>query len=360
MPINPSYKSAFLKPDNTVSDALKNMLETGFKTVLVVDEHEILLGIVTDWDIRAAFLKGVTVESPVGGIMNTNPGTGPAGLSILEYQDLIIARGNDSLPIVDEAGRAVDLIVLRDLIQKDVLENPMLIMAGGQGKRLWPLTRDIPKPLLPVGKKPVLEHILHHARYQGFQNVWVSTHYKSEQIEDFLRENSPANLDVNIIREENPLGTAGSLKALYREGAEGENRPIFIMNGDILTTLDFQNMLDWHLSNGNKLTLCCRQYTHAVPYGVLDTDGQDVQRIREKPVECYNVNAGIYLVEPDILTYIPDNVHFDMPDLINLLLDKNLKVGAYPISESWIDIGQHADYEKANIDVEQYLGKGSS
>jgi len=200
----------------------------------------------------------------------------------------------------------------------------------------------------------MLEHILNHVKSQGFRHLWVSTHYKSEQIESFLEANTPAGMEAQIIKEENPLGTAGCLKWLLNEESD---EPVFIMNGDILTTLDFQSMLDWHKSHGNLLTLACRQYTVEIPYGILETDGQQLTGIQEKPRKVYNMNAGIYLLEREALQYIPDNTRFDMTDLMEKLLDAGRMVGAFPISEPWIDIGKHEDYQRVNRDAHQYLGK---
>jgi NDP-sugar pyrophosphorylase family protein len=209
--------------------------------------------------------------------------------------------------------------------------------------------------LLPVAERPMLEHILNHVSAQGFQNLWVSTHYKSEQIENFLETSTPEGLDAKVIKEENPLGTAGCLKALQAKERVENNEPIFIMNGDILTRLDFQAMLDWHRAHSNVLTLACRQYVVEIPYGILDTEGQRVIGIQEKPRKVYNMNAGIYLLEREVLEYIPENTHFDMTDLIDALLLAGRTVGTFPISESWIDIGQHEDYERANQDADHFL-----
>ncbi|WP_303673625.1 nucleotidyltransferase family protein [Vampirovibrio chlorellavorus] len=347
-----AFRRCFLISSLTLSDALRNMNDTGFRAAIVVDDKDRMLGLVTDGDVRKSLLKGISLNAPLTDVMNPQPLVGQAGLSREEYLPLMVENGNECLPIVDTKGRVVDLVFMRDFVQPELLKSSMVIMAGGAGKRLWPLTRITPKPLLPVANKPILQHILIHARSQGFKNVWVSTHYKAEQVENFLHTSTPSGMQANILREESPLGTAGCLKALE---THEDDKPLFIMNGDILTQLDFQAMLDWHRSHGNLLTVACRQFSHQVPYGVLETDGQRLISVQEKPTHYYNINAGIYLLERQALRYIPENVHFDMTDLIDALIHAERPVGTFPISESWIDIGQHEDYERVNRDSHQFL-----
>jgi dTDP-glucose pyrophosphorylase len=347
-----NFKSAFLTQDSTLQDALKNMNDSGFRAALVVDRHEKLLGLVTDFDIRSALMKGFMLDARVDAFMNKTPKVGKTTMEPGEYRKMMVKFGTDCLPIVDEKNRVANLVLLREFVEKDNLLSPIVIMAGGQGKRLWPLTQDTPKPLLQVGDRPMLGHILNHVKMQGFRNLFVSTHYKSEQIEDFLENNTPQGLETQIIKEENPLGTAGCLKGLQNEPSD---EPIFIMNGDILTTLDFQAMLNWHRTHENVLTLACRQYTVEIPYGILETEGQRLTGIEEKPRKVYNMNAGIYLVEREALRHIPENKYFDMTDLMNALLQAGLPVGTFPISEPWIDIGKHEDYELVNQETHRYL-----
>jgi dTDP-glucose pyrophosphorylase len=346
------FRASFLAPSLSLSDALENINATGFRVAIVVDTEEHLLGLVTDGDIRKSLLNGVSLQAPLTAVMNPHPLVGGIGLEPEETLALMVKNGNECLPIVDPQRRVVGLVFIRDFIPRPDLESAILIMAGGAGKRLWPLTEHTPKPLLPVNSKPLLGHILSHAKSQGFQNVWVSTHYKADQVETFLDSSTPEGIKVNILREKEPLGTAGCLKSMKNRP---DDKALFIMNGDILTKLDFKAMLDWHNVHGNILTVGCRQYTQQVPYGILQTDGQQLVGIQEKPIACYNINAGIYLVEREALAYIPDNVYFDMPDLIDALIGADRPVGTFPISEAWIDIGHHEDYERVNREPHQFL-----
>ena len=343
-----------LKPDQPLSEALRLMNGNGARITILVDDEQHLKGIITDWDIRNALLNGNCLDDTIDQFMNTKPVVAPIGLDTAEYLAILKQNGNECLPLIDEENRVVDLFLIRDMVEKTFLPSSMMIMAGGAGKRLWPLTKDTPKPLLPVADKPLLEHILNHAKGQGIEDVWISTHYQSEKIEAFLDTSTPDGMDAQVLREEMPLGTAGALKLFEGQNPSGD-KPILIMNGDILTTLNFQSLLEWHTVHDNILTVCSQQYSFQVPYGVLKTDGQNLVEVNEKPVEVYNVNAGIYLVDRKALSYIPENVHFDMTDLIDALIAQDLKVGTFPISEPWIDIGKHQDYERVNQESEKYL-----
>jgi dTDP-glucose pyrophosphorylase len=349
------FRCAFLASGDCLSSALENMNETGLRAALVVDEEERLLGLVTDGDVRKGLLKGVSLQAPLAEVMNPTPLVAEPGLPREAYLEILLQNKTECLPIVDSDRRVVDIVFMRDFVKKENIQNQMVIMAGGAGKRLWPLTKDTPKPLLPVGDKPLLKHILDRAGSQGFRTVWVSTHYQAEKIASFLHQSTPKGMQANVIREENPLGTAGCLKALQMHQ---DDKPLFIMNGDILTTLDFQSMLEWHNAHGNMLTIGCRQYSHQVPYGILETDGQNLISIREKPIYFYNINAGIYLIEREALQYIPEGIYFDMTDLIEALTDAGRQVGTFPITEPWIDIGQHEDYERVNRESEYFLSAG--
>ncbi len=349
------YRKAYLETTHSLADVLENLNKTGFKISLVVDKDETLLGIITDWDVRTALLKGVSLLTGVSGLMNSKPVVGRDTMTATELRDVMTKHKNEALPVVDENNRVTNLVLLRDYVPRDNHKCPIVIMAGGAGKRLWPLTLTTPKPLLPINERPILGHILNHIEAQGFEDIWVMTHYKSEMIENFLTADAPKSLNINVIREENPMGTGGSLKFLHNQALD---RPIFVMNGDILTRINFHDMLEWHHANNNVLTLGSRHFQYQVPYGVLNTEGQRLVQLEEKPVQHFNINAGIYLIDPMALQYIPDNRYFDMTDLIEVLLSSGQQVGTFPISEAWIDIGQPEDYARVNQDSEQYISVG--
>ncbi len=349
------HLKACIPTDSTLAMVLENLNGTGYKISLVIDSEQRLLGIVTDWDVRTALLNGLCLTTPVTQFMNIQPMVGKAGMSSTELRDIMLTGKRESLPVVDDDGKIVKLALLRDFVPRETVLSPMVIMAGGQGKRLWPLTLETPKPLLTVAERPILGHILNHIHALGFGYIKVVTHYKSEMIESFLEEETPVGLNVTVLKEENPLGTAGSLRLLTPQLS---NEPLFVMNGDILTTLDFQNMLEWHMVHNNIMTIGARYFQFQVPYGVLETDGQKLLSLQEKPVLNYNINAGIYLIQPAALDFIPPDRYFDMTDLIEILLVNGQTVGTFPISEPWIDIGRPEDYTRVNEESHQYLTAG--
>jgi len=222
-----------------------------------------------------------------------------------------------------------------------------VIMAGGFGQRLRPLTEKLPKPMLPVGEKPVMELIIDQLRNAGIQKVNVTTHFKPDKIRDYFGDGRAFGVDLTYVSEESPLGTAGALSLIGEK-----NEPLLVINGDILTQVDFRTMLAFHREHGAEITVGVRQYDLQVPYGVIESDGTTVTGLHEKPMLNFFVNAGIYFLEPSVHELIPQGEHFDMTELINALLAKGRPVASFPIVEYWLDIGQHADYAKAQEDIQ--------
>lgn len=348
-----AFSEAFIPPSYTLAEALKNLNQTGFRTSLVVDTDNHLLGLVADYDIRCALLHGVTLNTPVTDFMNQHYLTASDDMTPEARLLMMEEKGIDVLPVVNANGQVVDVVRIRDFVRPAIMDSPIVIMAGGYGKRLMPLTANTPKPLLPIGDKPLLGHTLDQIIDNGFQTTYVTTHYLAEQIEEFVQTYNDTELSVHLVQEDSPTGTAGSLKKL---DLPDNNQPIFVMNGDILTQLDFAAMHAWHREHGNTLTMASCYFQYQVPYGVFQIkEGQVISGIQEKPVYAWPVNAGIYLLDPVCLSLIPDDQDaFDMPDLIQALLLGGFQVGNFPLSEYWRDIGQHQDYEQVN---EEYLDR---
>jgi NDP-sugar pyrophosphorylase family protein len=252
------------------------------------------------------------------------------------------------LPLVDEQGRVAGILLRSDLVSSNLPAVSAVIMAGGFGTRLRPLTEHIPKPMLPVGDRPLLERTIGRLRDAGIRRVHVSTHYLSEMITNYFGDGQAFGVDLRYVAEDRPLGTAGALKLM-----DQRHEPLLVINGDILTSVDFRDMLAHHRAHRADVTIGVRQYDLQVPYGVVERSGAYVSALREKPVMCFLVNAGIYLLEPSVYRYIPDGETFDMPDLIQRLLDDGRPVVSFPIVEYWLDIGRHDDYEQAQEDVRQ-------
>jgi dTDP-glucose pyrophosphorylase len=337
-----------IKPSDTLEDAIKALHSGGARIVLVVDENTKLLGTVTDGDIRRSLIKHTSMERPIEKVMNSSPLT--ALLS--DNQEAIIFKMKSMdllhMPLVDDRGTLAGLETLQHLIKNKKYNNPVFLMAGGFGKRLHPLTEKIPKPLLNIGSKPILETIIRQFIDAGFHIFYISIHYKAEMIREYFGDGSNLNIKIEYIYENNPLGTAGSLGLLPEDSLE---LPIIIMNGDILTKVNFEHLLDFHNENNNIATMCIREFDFQVPYGVVDINGQDVVGIKEKPIHKFFVNAGIYVLESKLISRVDGGLYLDMPNFLETQIDKGDKVTAFPIHEYWLDIGRIEEYEKANREI---------
>jgi NDP-sugar pyrophosphorylase family protein len=246
------------------------------------------------------------------------------------------------LPVVDDAGRIVELLLRSDFVTEERLGLSAVIMAGGFGTRLRPLTDELPKPMLPMGDRPLLELTIERLREAGIHRVNLTTHYLAEKITSHFGNGQALDVDVNYVTEDRPLGTAGGLKLM-----SDVDETLLVINGDILTEVDFRSMLAYHRDHGADATVGVRQYELQVPYGVVECDGVRVRGVREKPVLTFLVNAGIYLLEPAVRRHIPDDQRFDMTDLIERLVEKGRHVVSFPVVEYWLDIGRPGDYEQA-------------
>jgi dTDP-glucose pyrophosphorylase len=323
---------------------------------LVVDEDQHFLGTVTDGDIRRAILAGLDLKSQVADLLQRRPvhlypapisapvDTPPANRLALMREARI-----RHLPLLDPRGCVVDLAMLDDWLTVRDSGLTAVVMAGGFGKRMRPLTDDRPKPMLPLGGKPLMEHLIEQLRDVGIERVQVTTHYKSEQIVDHFGDGATYGVQMEYVREEHPLGTAGALALL-----PASEQPLLVINGDILTRADFGALFAFHLDNHAEMTVGVREYQSQVPYGVVEVDGVEVVSVVEKPTTRYFVNAGIYLIDPAALSLVPrDGRTFDMPDLIAALLAEGRRVVSFPIREYWVDIGNIDHYAQAQADVDQ-------
>lgn len=325
----------------------------GCGIVLVVDQERHLLGTITDGDVRRAVLVGTHLESPVSELLRRRistkypkPVTALFGASTETLLNLLHQNILRQLPILDKEGSVVDLVMLDDLIPAQDLPLQAVIMAGGMGTRRMPLTEDLPKPMLPVGGKPLMELLIEQLQQVGIRRVNVTTHYKSEKISDYIGDGSSFGVELNYVNEDKPLGTGGALGLIDKP-----TEPMLVINGDILTKVDFRAMLAYHKEQAAVMTVGVKQYDLKVPYGVIECEGSQVCAVKEKPQMHSLVNAGIYLLEPQVYEFIDNGEHFNMTDLIQQLLDADQIVASFPITEYWLDIGQLVDYEKAQNDM---------
>ena len=324
--------------------------------VLVLDDRRRLLGTVTDGDLRRSLLAGLGLDTALEELLKrkaaspyAKPVSVPVGTPRDEILRLMEERVIRHMPVIDAEGQVMELVTSDQLIPHAVIPLQAVIMAGGYGKRLLPLTQNTPKPMLPVGEQPLMELMIGKLRDAGIRRVNVTTHFEPEKIRDYFGDGERFGVSLNYVPEERPLGTAGALRLI-----ESTEDPLLILNGDILTKVDFRARLDFHREHHAVITVGVRQYDLQVPYGVIESDGANVTGLREKPMLNFFVNAGIYLLEPSVHKYIPQGQRFDMTDLIKALLVEGRPVASFPIVEYWLDIGQHADYAKAQEDVKTW------
>ena len=342
-----------LSLSQAIRDAVSVINETRKGIALITNSDGRLIGTVTDGDIRRALLTGIQLDQSLEELQRVRedtpqkPVTAPLGTPREQLIPLMQRHQIQQIPLLDDDGRPAELWTLSELQPAVPLELQALIMAGGFGKRLRPLTDDTPKPMLPIGGRPLMEHVIAQLRTAGIERVNISTFYKPEKIVDHFRDGRDFGVDIRYVTEEQPLGTAGALRLL-----ENPDELVLVLNGDILTAVDYKALLDYHNDNAAALTIGVRRYEVNVPYGVVESEGVLVQRLVEKPSFHFFVNAGIYLVKPECLEYVPLNQRFDMPELIERLIAHEVPVIVFPIHEYWLDIGQHVDYKQAQQDIQ--------
>lgn len=324
--------------------------------VLVVDDDQRLVGTVTDGDVRRAMLASVDLKQSVSALLArkvsspyARPITAPVGADRSTYLNLLQQHNILHLPLLDENQRVMGMVRLDDFVPNGLVRLQAMVMAGGEGRRMRPLTEDVPKPMLPLGDRPLMEIIIRQLREAGIKRVNVATHHKSEKITDHFGDGSEFGVELNYVNEDRPLGTAGALGLM-----EEPQETLLVINGDILTQIDFRAMLAFHREHHGDLTVAVRQYDIQVPFGVVECQGAAVMRITEKPLLNFFVNAGIYLLEPVVYRYIPNGRPFDMTELIQRLLVDGRRVVSFPVREYWLDIGLPDDYQKAQSDIVQW------
>ena len=331
-------------PMSTIRSTVQIIDASAMQIALVISDAGKFIGTVTDGDIRRALLAGISLEEPVEKIMNKKP----AYCSPNEDREVVFAKmkakGFHHMPLVDKNGTLVGIETIDDLINPKVRENVVVLMAGGLGARLRPLTQDCPKPMLNIGGRPILETILLNFLEHGFKKFYISLNYKSEIITEYFGDGSRWGASISYIFEDQKLGTAGALSLL----PEIPTKSLIVMNGDLLTKVNFGHLLTSHEKYEAKATMCVREYDFQVPYGVVKIENQRITSIDEKPNHRFFVNAGIYVLEPETLKLIPSGESFDMPNLFEKIIERSELTSVFPIREYWLDIGQMSDFDRAN------------
>lgn len=333
-----------IAPGATVAQALETINRSEGKIALVVDADRRLLGVVTDGDFRRGLLRGVGLDQTVDKVMNPKPVVARQGEDRQRLLALMRREQYRQIPLVDQSGRLVGLETLLELLQIEERDNWVVILAGGRGVRLKPLTHAVPKPMLEIGSKPILEIMLDNLVEQGFRRFFFAVNYMAESIRAHFGDGSRFHVRIDYLAEDEPLGTAGALTLL----PDRPTRPVVVMNGDILTKTDFRALLDFHGRNRAMATMCVREFLFQVPFGVVTVDQHRIVDIREKPEERFLVNAGIYALEPAAIDLIPKGRAYDMPRLFDALLAQRQEAIVFPLREYWLDIGRLDDFIRAN------------
>ena len=346
--MNSDLQSVLLNADHLISDALVILNRAPSRIVLVVCKKGKLLGVVTDGDVRRGLLSGISIERQVVEIMNSKPLTANPETSIPDLLSIMNKNNIIAIPLMDH-DIPVGLETLESIssisLKKD---NPILIMAGGFGTRLRPLTDKCPKPMLKLDERPILKILLERFIKLGFENFYISTHYMPEVIQDFFGDGSRFNVNIQYVNEREPLGTGGSLRLLPEDIGD---LPIIMINGDILTKVDFSKILDFHQKNSASATIGVRTYEYKVPYGVVEGDNNQVTKLSEKPTQKFFINAGIYVINPTVIKTVDRDRYIDMPNILENLIDHDKKVLMFPLHEYWLDIGRPDDFERARRDI---------
>ena len=337
-----------MNDSTSIKKAMEVIDTSKIKIALVVSDNKQLIGTITDGDIRRAILKGVTLSDPVKDIMNRNFIYSEVGESREKILQLAKLNQIQQVPIVDKNCILVGIEDISSPLLPVKRQNKVVLMVGGLGTRLRPLTNETPKPLLKVKDKPILEIILEGFIKYGFNDFIFSVNYKSEMIEEYFGDGKRFGVNIQYAHDRERMGTAGSLSFIKKKLTED----FLVMNGDLLTNINFEHLLEFHFNNNSKATMCVREYDFQVPYGVVNIQEHNIASIEEKPVHKFFVNAGIYMLNPSVLKYIPENSFFDMPTLFNILIQSKEKVLPFPVREYRLDIGEIGEYNKANSEYD--------
>jgi dTDP-glucose pyrophosphorylase len=341
-----TWKNALIPPDASIRQAIAAIDNSRIQIALVVGPDALLIGTVTDGDIRRALLRGISVDDPIATVMNGKPTTLPQEESAQRAHDLMRRTTHRCIPRVDGRGGITGVWHLSDFLQTEVHDNVVVVMAGGLGTRLNPITEALPKPLIRIGAKPILETILDNFREFGFREFYLSVNYKAEMVKEYFGDGSRWGISIRYLEESKRLGTAGALSLLPVR----PTKPLIVMNGDLLTKVNFQQLLDFHHDHDDAATMCVREYDLKVPFGVVTMEDHHITAVDEKPVQRFFVNAGIYVLEPDTLDCVPREEQFDMTSLFQMLVESGQRVSAFPIREYWLDVGRLDDLERARLE----------
>jgi len=340
-----NFHGLVLNSSASIRQAMETIDKGAVRIALIIDSDDRLIGTISDGDIRRAILGGKSLDASIEGTYCSEPVTATTDTKRETLLTLAHEHAISKIPLVSSDGKLIGLETLDDLITPTKKDNHVVLMVGGLGTRLRPLTESTPKPMLHVGGKPILQTIVERFVSYGFVNLTLCLNYKSEIIRNYFDDGSKFGANIDYILEEKRMGTAGALSLMKRS----LDAPFFVMNGDLLTSVNFESLLDFHVDNNALGTMCVREYDFQVPYGVVEVDGASIKSIHEKPVHKFFVSAGIYMLSPEVLGMIPCDEFFDMPTLFEKIVEEHeVRAISFPLREYWIDIGRIEEYEKAN------------
>ena len=338
-----------LRQNATIKEALGIIDSGAMQIALVVDDNDKLLGTLTDGDIRRGILRGLDLDSSIETIVFKEPAIAKISSTKEEILKIALSKKLHQIPIVDDNGIVLDLKEIEELVEPKIKTSRVILMVGGLGTRLRPLTQDTPKPMLKVGNKPILQTIVERFAEYGFVNITMCVNFNASIIRDYFGDGKEFGVNIDYVLEEKRMGTAGALSLLKERPSE----PFFVMNGDLLTNVNFEHIFNYHILNKATATMCVREYDYEVPYGVVKMNDNKIIEIAEKPVQKFFVSAGIYMLSPEILDLIPKNEFYDMPALFEKLIKLSKNVISFPIREYWLDIGRMEEYQRANEEYKE-------
>ena len=333
------WKKSVANQSATIRDAFEILNRAGLRIVLVIDSDGVLLGTVSDGDIRRGLLNGLNLESSIKSVLNSNSVVVTSDRPRWQILELMSTYKVQQIPVVDSTHRLIDLHLYEDFTVENKRANTVVIMAGGRGARLYPKTENCPKPLLQISGKPILEHVINRAKAQGFSRFVICIHYLGHMIEEYFGDGERFGIRIEYLREETPLGTAGGLGSLVTSPGV----PFIVTNGDVITDISYGQLIDFHLQQNSMATMAVRKFDLVNPFGVVKLAGNQIIGFEEKPVVSSMVNAGVYALNPEALNYLLKDTHSDMPQLFQQLQEADHSISAYPIFEGWMDLGSPED-----------------
>jgi len=350
-----SWRESLLPATVSIGEVIRNLNMFGLKIVMVTDEQGVLIGTISDGDVRRGLLKGLGLSSSIAGIMNRNALVVPVAVDRALVKQLMLTNKIHQIPVVDEGRRVVGLHLWDEVLAPTARSNQVVVMAGGKGTRLRPYTETCPKPLLPIAGKPILEHIVDRAKADGFSQFIFAVHYLGHMIEDYFGDGELHGVSINYLREHSPLGTAGALSLIHPKPSV----PLIVTNGDVVTDIRYGELVDFHTRNNAEATMAVRMHEWQHPFGVVHMRGVEIEAFEEKPISRSRINAGVYVLEPSALNVLEPETACDMPNLFERLISQSKRTVAFPMHEPWLDVGRPDDLVAANkLSVERIQGIG--